>query len=137
MTINELKIRLPWIDVTEWIEHSNGGGWKHKTATVPDSVSVSSGASIGYGASIGDDYKGSVLCIQASAHQITACCPTHEIQIGCHRKHIDEWLKHYSAIGRAEKYTDAQIAEYAILLKAAKAWIVAILPAETKEPING
>jgi hypothetical protein len=59
------------------------------------------------------------------------------VQIGCHRKHIDEWLKHYKAIGRAEKYTDAQIAEYGILLQAVKAWIIAVLPAETKESANG
>ena len=122
MTINELKKRLPWIDVTEWINHSNGGGWKHKTAIVPESVAVPGDASIGNGASIGNDVK-DVLCIQASAHQITVCCPTDEVQIGCHRNPIAYWLEHYKAIGRTENYTDTQIAEYGILLVAVKEWI--------------
>jgi len=29
-----MTTRLPYIDVTEWVQHANGGGWKHKTATV-------------------------------------------------------------------------------------------------------
>lgn len=54
MTIEQLKAKMPWIDVTDWVQHSNGGGWKHRTANIPDSVKLPDGASIGYRASIGD-----------------------------------------------------------------------------------
>ena len=127
MTIEQLKEKMPWIDVTEWVEHPNGGGWKHKTARVPDTVnlphdstigyraSIGNEASIGYrtsigdGASIGNRVK-SVLYIQASVRPLTVCCPTDEVQIGCHRHPIAYWLEHYKAIGRKEQYTDARFA---------------------------
>ena len=128
MTIEQLKEKMPWIDVTEWLQHSNGGGWKHRTAIVPDTVkvprdaSIGDRASIGYRASIGDDMK-SVLCIQASGHQITTCVPTRDVQIGCYRNTIEWWLQHYEAVGQIEYYTSNQIAEYGALLLAVKAWL--------------
>jgi len=54
MTIKQLKEKMPWIDTTEWVQHENGGGWKHKTAQVPAEVKVPEGSSIGSGASIGN-----------------------------------------------------------------------------------
>lgn len=140
MTINEIQKIYPWITEEEYTQHSNGGGWKHKTASVPASVhipentyiggsaiigdraSIGGGAIIGGGASIGDGVN-KVLCIQGTAHTITACTPTRDVQIGCKRHSIDWWLNHYKEVGAAERYTDDQIREYGIHLTAVKNWL--------------
>ena len=107
MTIEQLKEKMPWITADEWVQHPNGGGWKHKTARVPDDVKLPF------------DY------MKGSRHPVTANSESAEVQIGCHRYDIAYWLKHYKAIGRKESYTAEQVAEYGLLLNTVKAWLAA------------
>ncbi len=48
--------------------------------------------------------------IHASRHAIVAI--DDDVRIGCHRKPLAEWLETFEAVGRENKYTEAEIAEY-------------------------
>lgn len=48
--------------------------------------------------------------INASRHAIVAI--DDDVRIGCHRKPLAEWLETFEAVGRENKYTEAEIAEY-------------------------
>ena len=51
------------------------------------------------------------LCqIHASRHAIVAI--DDDVRIGCHEKPLAEWLETFEAVGRENKYTEAEIAEY-------------------------
>ena len=51
-----------------------------------------------------------VCQIHASRHTIVAI--DDDVRIGCHRKPLAEWLETFEAVGRENKYTEAEIAEY-------------------------
>jgi hypothetical protein len=51
-----------------------------------------------------------VCQIHASRHVIVAI--DNDVQIGCIRKLLAEWLETLQAVGRENEYTDAEIAEY-------------------------
>ena len=59
------------------------------------------------------------MVIPASRHVITAY--PDRVQIGCHSREIDSWLKIYERVGREEGYTAEQIAEYGEHLRRIKA----------------
>ena len=61
--------------------------------------------------------------IHASRHAIVAI--DDDVRIGCERKPLAEWLETYKAVGEENKYTEAEIAEYGIWLKAIAAVLVA------------
>jgi len=69
----------------------------------------------------------SPLYIQGSVHPITVSSHT-EVSVGCKKHTIGWWLEHYAEVGKEQKYTDAQIAEYGGLLMAVKVWMDAMLP---------
>jgi hypothetical protein len=54
--------------------------------------------------------KQHVCQIHASRHAIVAI--DDDVRIGCHRKLLTEWLETFQAVGRENKYTEAEIAEY-------------------------
>jgi hypothetical protein len=54
--------------------------------------------------------KQHVCQIHASRHAIVAI--DDDVRIGCHRKLLTEWLETFEAVGRENKYTEAEIAEY-------------------------
>jgi len=51
-----------------------------------------------------------VCQIHASRHAIIAI--DDDVRIGCIRKPLAEWLETFEAVGRENKYTEAEIAEY-------------------------
>ena len=51
-----------------------------------------------------------VCQIHASRHEIIAV--DDDVRIGCHRKPLAEWLETFEAVGRENKYTGDEIAEY-------------------------
>jgi hypothetical protein len=51
-----------------------------------------------------------VCQIHGSRHAVVAI--DDDVRIGCHRKPLAEWLEAFEAVGRQNKYTDAEIAEY-------------------------
>ena len=64
------------------------------------------------------------LCqIHASRHGIVAI--DDDVRIGCERKPLAEWLETFEAVGRENKYTEAEIAEYGIWLRAIAAVLAA------------
>ena len=54
--------------------------------------------------------KQHVCQIHASRHAIVAI--DDDVRIGCYRKLLTEWLETFEAVGRENKYTYAEIAEY-------------------------
>ena len=54
--------------------------------------------------------KQHVCQIHASRYAIVAI--DDDVRIGCIRKLLAEWLETFEAVGRENKYTDAEIAEY-------------------------
>jgi hypothetical protein len=54
--------------------------------------------------------------IHASRHAIVAI--DDDVRIGCRRRPLAEWLETFEAVGRVNKYTETEIAEYGIYLKA-------------------
>jgi hypothetical protein len=57
-----------------------------------------------------------VAVIQASRHNIVAI--DDDIGIGCQRMTLAMWLEQFEVVGRAAGYTEQQIAEYGIYLRA-------------------
>ena len=58
-----------------------------------------------------------------------------EVRIGCEHHKIDWWLKHYTAVGRKNEYTDAQVEEYGYHLAYIAEWaarVAANRPQEAK-----
>ena len=58
---------------------------------------------------------GGPLQITGSRHTLTFSAPNY-IQIGCHKKTITWWLRHYKSVGKAEEYSAAEIKEYKLYL---------------------
>ena len=57
------------------------------------------------------------LCaIRASRHTIVAL--DDDVRIGCERQPLADWLETFEAVGRENKYTEAEIAEYGGWLRA-------------------
>ena len=48
--------------------------------------------------------------IHASRHAIVAV--DDDVRIGCYRKPMAEWLETFEAVGKENKYTEAEVAEY-------------------------
>jgi len=42
MTLQELIQKHPVLDAEDFIQHANGGGWKHKNAQVDETVTITS-----------------------------------------------------------------------------------------------
>jgi hypothetical protein len=59
-----------------------------------------------------------VAVIPGSRHSIVVI--DDDIRIGCQRMTLAEWLERFEAVGREAGYTEQQIAEYAIYLKASR-----------------
>ena len=57
-----------------------------------------------------------VAVIQASRHSIVVI--NDDIRIGCQRMTLVDWLERFEAVGREAGYTEQQIAEYGIYLRA-------------------
>ena len=57
--------------------------------------------------------------IIGSKHVITAY--SDRVEIGCHERTYDSWLKLYEDVGKREGYTPAQIEEYGALIRKAQA----------------
>jgi hypothetical protein len=57
-----------------------------------------------------------VAVIQASRHNIVAT--DDDIRIGCQRMTLAMWLEQFEAVGREAGYTEQQIVEYGIYLRA-------------------
>ena len=57
-----------------------------------------------------------VAVIRGSRHSIVGI--DDDIRIGCERMTLAEWLERFEAVGREAGYTEPQIAEYGIYLKA-------------------
>jgi hypothetical protein len=68
-----------------------------------------------------------VCQIHASRHAIVAIGD--DVRIGCQRLPVAEWLETFEAVGQENKYTDTEIAEYGIWLRA----IAAVLAARRGE----
>ena len=67
---------------------------------------------LGYRCKLGDDCKvPKALLISASRHSVSYWGDD-AIQIGCRRYTILDWQKHFRKIGKAENYSEEQIAEY-------------------------
>lgn len=71
-----------------------------------------------------------VCQIHASRHAIVAI--DDDVRIGCHRKPLAEWLETFEAVGRENKYTDAEIAEYGGWLRQ-----IAAVPAARRGEVAG
>ena len=67
--------------------------------------------------------KQHVCAIHASRHAIVAI--DDDVRIGCYRKPLAEWLETFEAVGRENKYTEAEIAEYGGWLRAMAAVLAA------------
>jgi carbonic anhydrase/acetyltransferase-like protein (isoleucine patch superfamily) len=78
----------------------------HGYARVYDSARVH-----GYAQVYGGAWETSPLYIQGSRHALTNVAKG-KIAIGCHMHTFAEWARHAEKIGKAEGYTDEQIAEY-------------------------
>jgi hypothetical protein len=68
-----------------------------------------------------------VCQIHASRHDIVAI--DDDVRIGCHRKPLAEWLETFEAVGKENKYTEAEVAEYGGWLR----HIAAVLAARRME----
>ena len=92
-------------------------------------VTLGDGVKLGNGVKLGDDgteFQWSPLQIQGSRHLVYVAGPN-IIGVGCVRESAAWWLEHYKAIGRREKYTAAQIAEY-------KQWLDIAIAHQSKLP---
>lgn len=97
---------------------------RHKDGAVLHTVNFDtlSGANLSRANLSKADLRGANLCeadlrckqyvcqIHASRHAIVAI--DNDVQIGCIRKLLAEWLETLQAVGRKNEYTDAEIAEY-------------------------
>ena len=81
-----------------------------------------SGANLSYAKQV-------IIRIQGSRHEVNAI--DDDVRIGCMRHPLDQWLLHFAQIGKAENYTDAQIAEYHAYLTAIS---VAVATRKVEEP---
>ena len=114
MTFEELKQRLCDTTLVEaaWHQHTNGGGWVQNTAKVDSSAQVYGNAQVS-----GDAWEVSPPYIQGTVHRL--CVPKRGyILIGCVEYTIAIWQAEYMSIGAAHGYTQAQIAEYGIWIRA-------------------
>jgi hypothetical protein len=57
-----------------------------------------------------------IAVIRGSRHSIVVI--DDDIRIGCQRMTLAEWLEQFEAVGRAAEYTEPEIAEYGIYLRA-------------------
>ena len=95
----------------------SGNVWVYGDARVFGNVRVFGNAQVSGDAQVfGNAWDTSPPYFPGSRHAMTLGSFT-TISIGCHTYPIQHWLEHYQAIGRAEGYTKAQIAEYGMALK--------------------
>jgi len=69
----------------------------------------------------------SPLTLAGTQHPLCVCSPT-EIAIGCEVHSVDHWLEQYEEIGKANGYTDEDIAEYRYLIDVAAEWMRVRMP---------
>ncbi len=72
-----------------------------------------------------------IAVIRGSRHSIVVI--DDDIRIGCQRMTLAEWLEQFEVVGRAAEYTEPQIAEYGIYLKAIRDVLEARKHATTNE----
>ena len=141
MTFELLKLKIGDIKQKEWHQHKNGGGWVKNGCRVEESAfigenaivfschAISGDAWVSGGAQVSGDarvygnarvsggaWEKSPLFIIGTKHSLTNCKKGH-IQIGCHCKKIDWWMKNFEDIGKKEGYTSEEIAEYGEYIK--------------------
>ena len=102
----------------DWHQHSNGGGWVYKTASIKETAFIGPNAQVSGDARVygdaqvsGNTWETSPLYIKGSRHALTNCAYG-KIAIGCHVYTFAEWKRHTATIGKAESYTPEQIKEY-------------------------
>jgi hypothetical protein len=60
------------------------------------------------------DAKNVILQFKASRHQVNVI--DNMVRIGCQNHDLQWWLENYQAVGRSERYTEKEIAEYGMIL---------------------
>ena len=126
-TIKDILSLFPGTTESDWKKHKNGGGWVQITARVEATCNikgiVSGNAQVPGNAQVsGNAWETTPLFIQASRHSVTTCTHT-KIQIGCQCLTAEDWIANYERIGRENRYTPEQIAEYGIILRFASDWL--------------
>ena len=93
------------------------------SARVSGTACVSGGAYVGGDAWVsGDVWEFSPLFIQGSRHSV-AICSRSELQIGCKRYKINEWLKNLKEIGEDNDYSKDEIEEYKLYIECCAKWL--------------
>ena len=93
------------IIIKDWASIGDG-------ASISDGASIGDWAFIGSRASIGDGVViQKTICITGTKHTVI-WYGTGDINIGCHKYTISEWLKSGLEIARRGNYTDEQVNEY-------------------------
>jgi len=67
----------------------------------------------------GGEWRQSPLFIQGSVHPVTLV-EDNQVYIGCEKHHINHWMVNYRKIGRKNRYSEEQIAEYYKYIKLIK-----------------
>ena len=129
MTYQELEDKTGRQIESEWHQHKNGGGWVKNGCRVEESAFIGENAIVfschaisgnawvsGNARVSGGAWEKSPLFIIGTKHSLTNCKKGH-IQIGCHCKKIDWWMKNFEDIGKKECYTPEEIAEYGEYIK--------------------
>lgn len=153
MTKEQFQIKFAHLNADEYIQHSNGGGWKSKTSTVEETVFIGENAQVYGNASVygnawvsgnarvygdarvsgdarvyGDAWvSGNAWVFSPLYIQGSAhsitVCSFTEISIGCEKHTIEYWKTNYRKIGKKYGYTDSQIEEYSLLINMASNWV--------------
>jgi hypothetical protein len=87
-----------------------GDAWVYGNASVYGNARVCGNAWVS-----GDAWETSPLYIQGSKHAATNAKYGH-IAIGCEVHTFAEWQEQFQAIGKANGYTEAEIAEYKMII---------------------
>ena len=111
-----------WVTLGNRVKLGNGvtlgdrvtlGDW----VKLGDGVKLGDWVTLGNRVTLGDrvTLSQSPIAVQGSRHLATHVGPS-LIQVGCMAHTFDEWVRHFSTIGKAQGYTDAQIDEYKRIL---------------------
>ena len=109
-TIDDILIQHPGTCASQWRQRPEGG-WIFHTARVSGDARVYGDARVSGGAWIVSPYY-----VQGTRHAVTNCRYGY-LAIGCCVHTYAYWIEHAAAIGRANGYTAAQIAEYRAIIQ--------------------
>jgi hypothetical protein len=132
---------INWLKESEQHQHENGQGWIANTAKVEKTVYVGPNARVSGYAQVygdarvygyarvsgyaqvygdawvsGDAWKTTPLFVQGSKHGATNCRHGY-IAIGCEVHTFAEWQANFADIGKKNRYTTKQIAEYKAIIE--------------------